>query len=98
MIDLSNGVTAALIGLAAGLAAAGGYFGLLWLTVRALPRLRAPALWLAASAVLRILLVLLLLIAIAAGHLPAILAFLVAFLLARTIAIRIVRAPPRGGG
>lgn len=98
MIDLTNGVAAALVGFGAGLAAGTGYFGLLWLTVHALPRLRAPALWLAVSAVLRILLVLLLLLAIAAGHLPAVLAFLAAFLIARTIAIRFVRTPPRGGG
>jgi len=98
MIDLSNGIVAALVGAAAGLAAGVGYFGLLWVTVRALPRLRAPALWLAASVVLRILLVLLLLVAIAAGRLPSVLGFVVAFLVVRTVAIRIVRTPPRGGG
>jgi F1F0 ATPase subunit 2 len=71
----------------------GLYFGVLWLTVRRLPRARRPALLTAASFGLRIALLAGGLVVIMDGSGVRLLAALLGILAARTLMIRRVRPP-----
>ena len=80
------------LGLASGLVLGAAHFGALWWTLRRLPRLRRPGLWLAVSAVGRFAAVLAGFVALVRTHPLALLAALVGFLLARLAATRWVGA------
>ena len=79
MTDLAPLLLPAAAGLALGLV----YFGALWLTVRALPAARSPALLTLASLTARLALLLLGFHAVAAGRWERLLACLAGFVLAR---------------
>lgn len=76
---------AALLGLALGL----GFFGSLRWVIRRLPGTRAPALWLAGTATLRIGLVLLTFVLIGRGRWERFVAVLIGFLIARGLALHL---------
>jgi F1F0 ATPase subunit 2 len=70
------------------------FYGGLWLSLSHLPRLKRPALWLAASLLVRMALVVVGLYAIAAGQWQRLLVCLAGFLLMRTLLVRFLAKPP----
>lgn len=81
-----------MIGAVAGGFALGAiYFGGLWLTVRSVPTMRQPALWLMLSFVLRMSVVLTGIYFVMGGRWERLVACMVGFLLARTLLIRRLR-------
>ena len=76
---------AALVGFALGL----GFFGSLRWVIGRLPATRAPALWLAGTAALRIGLLLLVFILIGRGRWERFAAALIGFVIARGLALRL---------
>ena len=75
-----------IVAFAAGLALGACYLAALWLTVRRLPTLRHPAVWIAASAALRLSLLLLGFHWVMGGDWQRLLACLLGFVVARLAA------------
>jgi len=77
------------------------YFGGLWLTVRRLPRLDHPMLWLLASTITRLALVLAAFLLVSQGHWTRLLACLIGFVAVRLYLVRRARPtepPAKGAG
>lgn len=87
MTDVWMLVVSLVIGLALGAA----YFGGLWLVVRRLNRLAAPAVWLGVGVVLRLVLVLAGLYLVMDGRWERLVAAVAGLLLARTAAMAMAR-------
>jgi F1F0 ATPase subunit 2 len=71
------------------------YLGVLWFTVRRLPRARNPGLWILGSAAGRIGVLFAAWYWVSAGNWQALIACLLGFLLVRSVATRIARAGMR---
>lgn len=76
-----------------GLALGSSYFVALWATVRRLPQLRHPAVWMALSLLARLAVVLgALVLVVRSGGGPGLAAALAGFVLARTVLVRRAKA------
>ncbi|WP_041355656.1 ATP synthase subunit I [Nitrosococcus halophilus] len=80
-----------ILALLGGMLLGGFYFGGLWLTVRRLPHVRHPALWMMLSLVLRSAVVLACFYFLLGSHWEQILAALAGMLLIRTFLVRRLR-------